>query len=268
MEDNLHNNTEPAGEELLDGSGPGSDCTEPVEAHTESSKPDEELAGLFEELKPKKKRFDLAFELYDWAHSLVFAFVGFVLVLSFGAGIFSVSQTSMTNTLQEGEMVIVSRLPYTPKNGDIVLFVKHGWEGSRNHKTGLYNPLIKRVIGIEGDTLEYDGQTLKVNGNAVDEPYILNRMQGWEELWFSRDGLMTDRKLTVPEGKSFVMGDNRGGSLDSRNAIIGFVDNRSILGPAVLRVSPLNKFGPIKPAPGEAPFSDSETDRTNVMESP
>ena len=205
---------------------------------TEAAETDEYMAETAE--KPKRKKFDLAFELYDWAHSLVFAFVGFVLVLSFAAGIFSVSQTSMTDTLQEGEMVIVSRLPYTPKREDIVLFVKYGWENSRNRETGLFNPLIKRVIGLPGDELVFDGEALYINGESIEEPYIKNEMQRWVE-----PSLMEDGKVIVPEGFVFVMGDNRGGSHDSRNADIGFVDVRSILGRAFLRVSPLSKFGRI-----------------------
>ena len=192
------------------------------------------------EKKPQKKKPDLAFELFDWAHSLVFAFVGFVLILSFVAGIFSVSQTSMTNTLQEGEMVIVSRFPYTPKRGDIVLFVKHGWSSARNPDTGLYNPLIKRVIGLPGDELMFEGEMLYINGEYLEETYIRGLMTRWVD-----EGLLRDGKVIVPEGTVFVMGDNRGGSHDSRNADIGFVDTRSILGPAFLRVSPLSKFGRI-----------------------
>jgi signal peptidase I len=202
---------------------------------TEDTEPVEEA-----EEKPKKKRPDLAFELYDWAHSLVFAFVGFVLVLSFAAGIFSVSQHSMTDTLQPGEMVIVSRLPYTPKNGDIILFVKHGWMNSFNEDTGLYNPLIKRIVGLPGDELVFENETLYINGDSVTEPYIKDRMMRWADT-----SLITGGKVVVPEGSVFVMGDNRGSSHDSRNADIGFVDTRSILGPAVLRVSPFSKFGRI-----------------------
>lgn len=204
-------------------------------------------ATKFEDLedvwKPEKKKFDIAYELYDWAHSLVFAFVGFVLILSFAAGIFSVSQVSMTDTLQEGEMVIVSRLPYTPKRGDIVLFVKHGWRNSYNPETGLYNPLIKRVIGEPGDELFYDNGSgiLYINGDAIDEPYIRGSMTRW----VMDERLTAEGVVVVPEGFVFAMGDNRGGSHDSRNADIGFVDVRSILGPAFLRVTPFSKFGRI-----------------------
>jgi signal peptidase I len=218
----------------VDLTGPDTDLTEPDIGL--------ETLVIEDEVKPKKKKFDLAFELYDWAHSLVFAFVGFVLILSFAAGIFSVSQTSMTDTLQPGEMVIVSRLPYTPKKGDIVLFVKHGWMSSYNHDTGLYNPLIKRIVGLPGDELVYDSaeETLYINGDPVDEPFIKGQMLRWAD-----ERLMEEGKVIVPEGNIFVMGDNRGGSHDSRNADIGFVDTRSILGPAVLRVSPFSKFGRI-----------------------
>jgi signal peptidase I len=181
-----------------------------------------------------EKKFDVAEELFDWAQSLVFVFVAVVLVFSFGVSIFSVSQQSMTDTLQDGNMVIISRLPYRPGHGDVVLFTKYGWPRSFNHDTGQYNPMVKRIIGIEGDDITYDEENGRIirNGIILDEPYISEPMRRW--------GAITQAMpypFTVPEGFVFVAGDNRNNSHDSRAADIGFVDNRSILGPVILRLS-------------------------------
>ncbi|MDR0293695.1 MAG: signal peptidase I [Oscillospiraceae bacterium] len=192
--------------------------------------------------EPEKKKFDPARELFDWAQSLVLAFVAIVLIFTYAAGVFKVDQSSMTNTLQDGDMVMISRLPYTPKRGDIILFTKYGWQGSVNEETGQYSPLVKRVIGLSGDMIDFDGAsgTLFINGEPQDEPYIRAPMDRW-----TSSQTPISLPVKVEDGCVFVMGDNRNGSLDSRSADIGFVDRRSILGRVVLRMTPLNRFGPV-----------------------
>ena len=194
--------------------------------------------------EPEPKKIDFARELFDWAQSLVFAFVGIVLLFAFAASVFSVTQTSMTNTLQDGEMVMISRLPYTPKHGDVILFTKYGWQRSYNEDTGQYSPMVKRVIGLPGDEIDFlmDGNTgtLYRNGTPLDEPYIRDPMLRWA------GDMAMPLPLKVPENCVFAIGDNRNGSHDSRYADIGFIDRRGILGPVILRVTPLSKFGPVK----------------------
>lgn len=181
--------------------------------------------------QPKKARFDLAAELFDWVRYIVVSFVAIMLVFTFAASVYSIEQGSMTNTLDPGNRVLVSRLSYTPRRGDIVLFVKHGYSDT---------PLIKRVIGLPGDVIDYDSGTLYLNGEALDEPYIREPMTHW-----TRSEQPTEYPATVPDGCVFVIGDNRNDSKDSRMAEIGFVDQRSILGHVLLRVAPLTKFGPV-----------------------
>jgi signal peptidase I len=97
------------------------------------------------------------------------------------------------------------------------------------------------VIGLPGDVIGYEEEsgTVLLNGEELDEPYIREAMIRW-----SGTPSMA-LPVIVPEGSVFVMGDNRNFSQDSRNADIGFIDNRSILGRVVLRITPFNKFGPV-----------------------
>jgi signal peptidase I len=183
------------------------------------------------------KKTDFARELFDWAQSLANAFVCIVLLFAFAFSVFSVSQNSMTDTLQDGEMVVVSRLPYTPAYADIILFVKPGWPDSFNDSTGQYNPLVKRIIGLPGDVIDFRDGKMFINDVELQEGYIR------DTLWTWKGNMSTP--LTVPEDCVFVMGDNRNGSHDSRMSDIGFVDRRSVLGRVVLRLTPLKKFGPV-----------------------
>ena len=139
----------------------------------------------------------------------------------------------MENTLYGGEALLVSRLPYTPKNGDVVVI----------HQPTPYHPepLIKRVIAVGGQTIDIDFNTwtVTVDGQVIEEDYML---------------LKTDRRITsdytypmeITEGYVFVMGDNRNHSADSRSMEVGLIDVRSFLGPVILRIAPLDRFGPVQ----------------------
>ena len=172
-------------------------------------------------------------EIYDLVE--IFALVASVLILvvTFIARPARVEGASMENTLHDGEYMIVSDLFYTPEYGDIVVVHNPALEG-------LYGtPLVKRVIATGGQTVELDYSSpdsdfiLKVDGKIIDEPYIK----------LDRDNFIRSTETyVVPEGKVFVMGDNRNHSGDSRQSNVGFIDERCIIGKAVMRVLPFNKI--------------------------
>ncbi len=162
--------------------------------------------------------------ILEWAEAITAAFVAIVLIFAFLFRLVSVDGTSMETTLHNGERLILSRLPYTPAYEDIVVLnLKEGTE-----------PLIKRIIGLAGDTIEITewGGVLR-NGETLDETYI-HVPTATESM---------DGPVTVPEGYIFVMGDNRmnGCSLDSRT--FGCVPCDNVLGKAVFRIAPLDRWG-------------------------
>ena len=100
-------------------------------------------------------------------------------------------------------------------------------------------PIVKRVIALEGQTvdIDYDAGTVAVDGQVLDEPYILEEM-----LWPSSSH-MQETHFEVPEDSIFVMGDNRNGSSDSRDPSLGVVDVRCVIGQAVMVLFPFSDFG-------------------------
>lgn len=122
---------------------------------------------------------------------------------------FQVIGNSMFDTLHDGEYIVVSKLEYLfgdPQRGDIVVF------HPPQHKEEYY---IKRVIGIPGDKVELKGGEVFVNGILIKESYLREGLKTCL-VAHMRDCDEDDRSYEVPEGKYFVMGDNRSGSSDSR----------------------------------------------------
>ena len=130
----------------------------------------------------------------------------------------------MNNTLMNRDRLVLSVLPYTPERGDIVVVGRDAQE-----------PLVKRVIGVAGDTLEIDEEQHKVrlNGELLDEPYVQYPTPAYD---------MTG-EVAVPEGYVFVMGDHRNDSHDSRAADIGLVPVDDIVGWAAFRIWPPQRIG-------------------------
>lgn len=166
---------------------------------------------------------------FDWLESIVQALVLVVVIMAFIFRPITVKGTSMLNTLYDADKVIVLKCGYVPKDGDVVVI--------RPFNT-LDKPIIKRVIATEGQTLSIDFSdgSVYVDGKKINEPYIKERM------WRRGDGQIPS---VVPKGCSFVMGDNRNNSADSRFKEIGVIPNEQIMGKAVFVFYPFNHIGVI-----------------------
>ena len=161
-------------------------------------------------------------ELRDWVQCILSAIVACVLVFVFVGRLVDVVGSSMYPTLENGEMVIISRLFFQPKYGDIVVLQQKSYDEEC---------IIKRVIATEGQTVDIDFSTgdVRVDGEVLEEDYINERT-------YLEEG--TEFPLTVPKGSIFVMGDNRNHSSDSRDSRLGTVDARYVIGKAVFLAFP------------------------------
>jgi len=164
-------------------------------------------------------------DLYEWVQSLVGSVLVVVAIFTFVIRMMGVDGHSMLNTLQHGDRLLVvnSMLYHDYKYGDIVIL----------RKDGVFDddPIVKRVIAVEGQTVDIDFTEgiVYVDGEALEEDYI-------REPTYTAEG--TEFPLTVPEGSIFVMGDNRNGSSDSRDYRLGTVDTRYVIGKAAFLIFP------------------------------
>lgn len=167
---------------------------------------------------------DIYNTLSDIAVCLIFVTVLFV----FGIRLVGVVGDSMYPTLHDGDkLTLLSNFLYEPEVGDIVVLQARTYDD---------DPIVKRIIADEGQTvnINFANGDVTVDGILLDEPYINN-------LTTRAEG--TEFPLTVPENCVFVMGDNRGGSTDSRDSRIGCIDKRYILGKVLQIILPFDHFG-------------------------
>lgn len=196
---------------------------------------EEVVADLSEELSVTRVKLNtnpVSTNIYDWVSSIIVAVIAVVVLLTFCFRIIDVDGRSMEPTLINTDKVVVTNLFYTPNDGDVVV-ISHGEEYDK--------PLVKRVIATEGQKIRIDfaKNEVYVDDKLIEEPYI----QG--------ETIPGDAQIpeVVPEGKVFVLGDNRGISLDSRYQEVGLIDVTSIIGKAQFVIIPHSyKNGDIKPS--------------------
>lgn len=164
--------------------------------------------------------------VYEWIDSVLYAIILILLLFTFILRVVGVDGMSMYPTLKHGDWLTVSAVNTNIKTGDIVVVTQ---------PNSLNKPLIKRVIAKGGDEIYIDfaEHTVSVNGTVLDEPYIAEPT--------ARAGDLT-YPMTVPEGYLFVMGDNRNDSTDSRFKVVGFIDERYVLGVAQVRLFPFGDW--------------------------
>lgn len=169
-------------------------------------------------------------EILEWIKTIVISIIIAMLITTFIRPTL-VKGYSMYPTLDEYDYLIINKIPYMlhePERGDIVVFKSH-----LTTSEGKEKDLIKRVIGIPGDTIQITEGKVFVNGQLLEEDYI--------------DGDYTTGELLleVPEDMLFVMGDNRENSLDSRDKKVGAVPVDTVRGKVLVRLFPFDKIGKI-----------------------
>lgn len=182
-----------------------------------------------QEINIKKKDEKNYFKIFlDYAKVIILA-----LLISFGIKTFVVTSTivdgrSMNPTVNHGDRLMVNKLFFMKKNitrGDIIDF----------YVPSAKKYYLKRVIGVEGDTVEIIKDRVYLNGEMLEENYVSTNVTTPHN---------ENTKWVVPQGHVFVLGDNRSNSRDGRD--LGTIPRSDIVGKIVLRYYPFNNFGGLK----------------------
>lgn len=174
--------------------------------------------------------------LLEWVQSIAVAVVSALFIITFVGQSFVVEGSSMLPNLRDGERLLVEKITYRfrdPSHGEVVVF---------HHPNERSKRLIKRVIGVPGDTVTVSQGRVYVNGIPLDEEYINGPMVRWQQVG----------PLVVPEDHYFMLGDNRNASLDSRDPSLGFIARSQIVGRAIVRYWPLPRVAQVEAYTGTA----------------
>lgn len=174
-------------------------------------------------IRPTRRRGRIR-NLIEWVVVIGGALVVATLLRAFIFQTFYIPSGSMLQTLKQGDRVVVNKLDDSYGRGDIVVFERpDGWQGT-------HQDLIKRVIGLENETVEIHDNQVFIDGRPLTEPYL------------AADITLRDFPPTVvPDDQIFVMGDNRPYSSDSREN--GPVPLDNVVGRAFIRIWPFSSFG-------------------------
>lgn len=183
------------------------------------------LEAIEEALKKEQYRNSYGKVLRSTVFSLIVVAAAAVLIAVLFLPILQISGESMTDTLQNGDIVVaVNHSKF--ETGDVIAFYYNN------------NILVKRVIAYAGDWVDIDEDgNVYVNGEKLNEPYISDKALGECNI---------DLPYQVPEKKCFVMGDHRATSIDSRNTAVGCVSSEMVVGKIMMRVWPLSELGTVK----------------------
>ena len=171
--------------------------------------------------------------ILEWLKDILIALVIAVVVLQFFKPTV-VKQRSMEPNFYTNDYLFVSRQAYKllggePERGDVVVF-----RSDLTTEDGHSKLLIKRVIGLPGETVEIHDGKVYINGEIIDDSYTMDQFTNG-----ALDGLV------VPEDSVFCMGDNRTVSVDSRSDKVGCVPYDAIVGKVVFRLLPIKEIGVI-----------------------
>ncbi|WP_071459103.1 signal peptidase I [Bacillus massilinigeriensis] len=170
----------------------------------------------------------------EWLKAFAAGIIIFAFIRTFFFSNYVVEGESMLPTLQEGNKLVVNKIGYDigdVKRFDVIVF-------HANEKEDY----VKRVIGLPGDKIEYREDRLFINGKVVEEPFLEKYQEQIQGHYFTGDFTLKEvaGKETVPDGKLFVLGDNRLGSWDSR--YFGFISIDQVVGKVNLRYWPIDEM--------------------------
>jgi signal peptidase I len=213
--------------------GPG----EPGSPDTDDARPALEVesadpAGA-EQPAESPKRISRA--VREWILVIGGALVVALLIRTFLFQAYEIPSPSMVDTLNVGDRVLVNKLSYKfhdVHRGDVVVFKRPPGEPDTKIKD-----LIKRVIGLPGERLAFKDCSVFVDGKKLDEPYVDDQCTDPPQATVDPDG---DGSIAIPDGMLFVMGDNRGGSFDSR--YFGPITEHSVVGRAFVIMWPIGDW--------------------------
>ncbi len=221
-----------------------------------------------DEKEQKKDSFNLFKEVREWVVAILVALIVVGLIKGFLFDFVVVDGRSMQTTLLNGDRLVLTKLGYTPKRGDVVVLDANfkvreqyiaqqkeqygesfGWydEFKLRHfpweqkKYGI-EPChyVKRIIALEGDVIDINNRTNEVivNNKVIEEPYLDNVL--------TYSGFEMDYPYTLEKDFAFVMGDNREDSRDSRYKLPGAIPYEAILGKATFRFWPFSSIGMVE----------------------
>ncbi len=186
-------------------------------------------SGLNFGRQKKKVNVPLLKEAAVWTAEILIVMLIAVTMVYFGGMRTSVVGQSMSETLNNGDEVLVNRFTYIltdPKPNDIIVFLPNG-----NEKSHYY---VKRVIAVPGDTILIQNGEVYVNGEPFTEEVDVSAME---------DAGLAAEEMTLGNDEYFVLGDNRNNSEDSRYANIGNIKKEYIIGKAWFRITSWSNFG-------------------------
>ncbi|MFI3206764.1 MAG: signal peptidase I [Clostridia bacterium] len=180
----------------------------------------------------ERKQFKIGRYVFSWVEEVILCTIVVVIIMTFLFKLVMISGVSMLPNFEDGDRVVISCINFSYEQGDVVVI-----------SGVLDDPIIKRVIATEGQTVDIDFENgvVYVDDEAIDENFFGIENGITKETYTSLD--LIEFPATVPEGHVFVLGDNRTNSEDSRYVEVGMVDERKIIGKAVLRLFPLDRFG-------------------------
>ncbi len=182
----------------------------------------------------EKKRSLFLKQIFEWIVVIAIALIVAMLVRLFLLQQFYISGPSMETTMFSDNRVLVSKLAYKIGDidrGDVVVFDRATMNGSQIE----HDDLIKRVIGLGGESIEIRDCSVYIDGTKLDEPYLPSRDIGLANL-SDRCGVVSMPLTTIENDEVFLVGDNRPQSFDSR--MFGPIKKDLIIGQAFVLMWP------------------------------